>query len=737
MATFEQLKQQLSSGNWQERRDAIHALAQMTDQRDEVIPLLKELLRKDDDDDVIEACVEGLEQLGALDDEEVFNILRDRIDDDNALVRGTVVRYLTEFAPTHRKDIIPLLKERLRKDDDNNVIEACIEGLKQLGALDEEVTGILKMRLQRDGEFEVIEACIYGLVKMGVSINELAKLLSRNPKFWFWYWGWPWRSNIRAVFETVIRDRWWALPAEVRSSFEFSTEYWMHLHWQHCPECRWLFHKIFDHLQHGGRRQEIEWLLHRLAHHFGEPRWGFARHDFETLMGLQVRESAYYEEVNILRFRFLDAFATDRYGRPIREWIRKFQGDWDEILETEDRFDRLRDEVLELKRKLDEILREAERRREGRPLEPGERLPEDLQGQWNEISERLRRLEGDVEPGELDRARRTLEEATKRLLPQLREWGIRFRIIEVEGVLGEYNFYERKITLYPPMIELAAQDLGVAYDDLYTVVEMHETAHAVSHLGMDTEGRIWETPWQGTSELHELLAQLYTILLIRRLGNSRLEEVFLKLNKQQPERYLYWRMLENLPSEKTREFLVAKRNGKTYDPILSEAVEVVRQATPLIRTVLSETEADGYFTGLQTARKNLEKADTRWELAQALEALGTALEAHPFVLQILQRALPSGWPSEEDRKLLLADLLVEGAPVGRSHLRLTMDQVQNAMVVTLTQNQLIRRNTIVRQLQTLEEFLRQEAIASEKQPEKDLTQQQKQETTRKTGRTQP
>jgi len=438
--------------------------------------------------------------------------------------------------------------------------------------------------------------------------------------------------------------------------------------------------------------------------------------------------------VNLLRFRFLDAFATDPQGRPIRDWIRETQENWDELLETEDRYDRLRDEVSEIKRKLDEILREAERRREGRPLEPGERLPQDLQGQWDEISERLRRLEGDVEPGELDRARRTLEESTKRLLPQLRERGIRFRIIEVEGVLGEYNFYERKITLYPPMIELAVQDLAEAlrrspkeiYKDLYTVVEMHETAHAVSHLGMDTEGRIWEAPWQGTSELHELLAQLYTILLIRRLGNSRLEEVFLKLNERQPERYRYWRMLEGLPQEKVREFLVAKRNGKTYDVMatFSVALEVVHQKTSQICSKLLEAEADEYFQGLRSARENLENANTRWELVQALGTLGNALEAYPFVVQILQRALPSGWPNKEERKLLLADLLVEGAPVRSPYLRLTIDQIQNAMTAVLDQNRLIRRNTIVRQLQDIENLTQK------------LTQKQKRKAARKTRRTQ-
>jgi len=109
---------------------------------------------------------------------------------------------------------------------------------------------------------------------------------------------------------------------------------------------------------------------------------------------------------------------------------------------------------------------------------------------------------------------------------------------------------------------------------------------------------------------------------------------------------------------------------------------------------------------------------------QALGTLGNALEAYPFVVQILQRALPSGWPNKEERKLLLADLLVEGAPVRSPYLRLTIDQIQNAMTAVLDQNRLIRRNTIVRQLQDIENLTQK------------LTQKQKRKAARKTRRTQ-
>jgi hypothetical protein len=60
MPTFEELREKLQSDKWSERRDAVQALARMTDRRDEVVPLLKERLRLDDDDDVISACIDFL-----------------------------------------------------------------------------------------------------------------------------------------------------------------------------------------------------------------------------------------------------------------------------------------------------------------------------------------------------------------------------------------------------------------------------------------------------------------------------------------------------------------------------------------------------------------------------------------------------------------------------------------------------------------------------------------------------
>jgi hypothetical protein len=717
MATFDELKQKLeSSESYSGRREAVQALAQMANQRDRVVPLLKERLAVDDDHDIIEAIVEALEQMDALDDN-VFGVLKDRISDSNSLVRHEVIRGLVKFQRRAR-EVVSLLKERLKTDESTYVLEEAVDVLKKLHALNsDEVISLLRRRLETDENPYVIRDMIKGLHQAGMTVEQMSRILARNPHFPKWslhQWYDLWNSSVvRQVVEHTLRQRWWRLPIDFRRSFGppwFWGKPWHH----HCPECEMMWHHFVRLLERGGGRwQEAEWLIASMGRWWGSPRWHFARHDFEQLMSMRVEQNVIYEEQNVLRFRYLDAFATDRQGRPISEQALK---DWGELLSTETEYDRVRDEISDLKRQQEDIIREAERQREGRALEPGEPLPQNLQGRWNEIAERLRRLEGDVEPGELQRLRRPLEEATEKLLPQLRERGVRFKVVEIEGVLGEYNFYERKVTLYPPMIELAADELSTqlhrsrqeVYDDLYTITEMHETAHATTHLGIDSNGRLWEQPEQGASELHELLAQFYTIQLIRRMKENRLEQVFLKLNERQPERYRYWQVLKDVPLEMVRDFLTGKRAGWFRWDLLTlakKAAEIVGKAMPLLRTTMSQSgQFQAFVEGLRPILKRFEAASTRLELGEAAEAFIDHCEAQPFVHLLLQSALPRGLHSAVYRNLLLASTLVEGEPIKGSSLRLTVDQILAARTIALMQNDLVHRNTIVHHLRTVEEL---------------------------------
>jgi hypothetical protein len=680
MATFDELKQKLENSAWYERRDIVQKLARMENQRDRVVPLLKERLAVDDD--IIEEIVEALAQMDALDDD-VFTVLKDRISDSKPQVRLGVIRGLAKFQPRARDEVISLLRRRLEIDENPYVVRKMIIDLHQAG----------------------------------MTVEQMSRILARNPHFpkWSlreWYDLWHDSGIVRQVVEHTLRQRWWRMAADFRKGFDLPLFFVERCH--HCLRCEMMWHDFIRLLERGGgRRQEAEWLIASMGRWWGSPRWHFARHDFEQLMSLRVEQNVIYEEQNVLRFRYLDAFATDRQGRPISEQAPQ---DWGELLSTEAEFDRVRDEIADLKRQQEDIIREAERQREGRALEPGEPLPQNLQGRWNEIAERLRRLEGDVEPGELQRLRRLLEEATERLLPQLRERGVRFKVVEIEGVLGEYNFYERKVTLYPPMIELAADELSTqlhrsrqeVYDDLYTITEMHETAHATTHLGIDSNGRLWEQPEQGASELHELLAQFYTIQLIRQMKDDRLEQLFLKLNERQPERYRYWQVLKDVPLEMVRDFLTGKRAGWFRWDLLTlakQAAEIVGKAMPLLRTTMSQSgQFQAFVEGLKPILKRFEAASTRLELGEAAAAFLDHCEAQPFVRSLLQSALPRGLHSAVYRKLLLTSTLVEGEPIKGPSLRLTIDQILDARTAALMQNDLVRRNEIVHRLRTIAEL---------------------------------
>jgi hypothetical protein len=723
MATFDESKQELESSDSYSRLKAVRALAQMANQRDRVVPLLKERLAVDDDSDIIEAIVEALAQMNALDDN-VFGVLKDRISDSNSLVRHKVIRGLVKFQRRAR-EVVSLLKERLKTDESTYVLEEAVDVLKKLHALNsDEVISLLRRRLETDENPYVIRQMIIGLHQAGMTVEQMSRILARNPHFPKWShreWHDLWNSSVvRQVAEHTLRQRWWRLPADFRRSFGppwFLGEPWRH----HCPQCEIMWHDFIRLLERGGgRRQEAEWLIASMGRWWGSPRWHFARHDFEQLMSMRVEQNVIYEEQNVLRFRYMDAFATDRQGRPISEQAPQ---DWGELLSTEAEFDRVRAEIADLKRQQEDIIREAERQREGRALEPGEPLPQNLQGRWNEIAERLRRLEGDVEPGEFQRLSRPLEEATEKLLPHLRQRGVRFTFVEIEGVLGEYNFYERKVTLYPPMIELAADELSTqlhrsrqeVYDDLYTITEMHETAHAMAHLGIDSNNRLWEKPQQSTSELHETIAQFYTLKLIERMNDSKLKDVFLKLNEKQPARYTFWRYMEGIPLERVRVWLRLEREGHWEDDILAyarEIAEVVNRSQPLIEACMSDTQQRAFYKGLADIRQRMERAEKLTELCETADALITHCEAYPLVWNIVQSTvgrrltpLPKPMPGVTripqrwERGLLIAAALCkDGKRVRGPMLRLSIDEIEGSAVMSLTASQIDLRNEVIREL---------------------------------------
>lgn len=89
-----------------------------------------------------------------------------------------------------------------------------------------------------------------------------------------------------------------------------------------------------------------------------------------------------------------------------------------------------------------------------------------------------------------------------------------------EDVLGAYFFRKPEIQIYWVVIALMAGVFDVSIEALTVVVLAHELAHAYTHLGLDIDGRDWDTESFAAADkgIVEGLAQHYTrILCDRRL----------------------------------------------------------------------------------------------------------------------------------------------------------------------------------------------------------------------------
>ena len=145
----------------------------------------------------------------------------------------------------------------------------------------------------------------------------------------------------------------------------------------------------------------------------------------------------------------------------------------------------------------------------------------------------------------------------------------------IDNLLGAYIPSRRDVVLYANMVGHAASELGVDGDGLLTVVFIHETVHAFSHLGRDLSGRMWESldlpaadvPDARPSRPHEALAQFYTFKLLERLGDQRLLEAFRALEKGCDPVYRAWRQTEHYSLEEMRQVLVRYRSsGSEWPP---------------------------------------------------------------------------------------------------------------------------------------------------------------------------
>jgi len=406
------------------------------------------------------------------------------------------------------------------------------------------------------------------------------------------------------------------------------------------------------------------------------------------LTALRMDDIVMYEEINVLRFAALMELATTRDGtsieRVIDEATNNREGTARRLLEQEAEFDRIREEIAILRGQLRQLVEEELRLLGEVEGDEGGRSLQEVQAEIRRIGEDIEALDRQLD-GRGEGPLATLRRATERLLPVLRDRGVVFRRLVVEGVLGEYDFVEHKVTLYPPMIELAARDLQPTVssirsvkelvDALTTVVDIHETAHANLHLGKDSDGKQWMDPRKGSIALHEGLAQFYTLALIKRLGDRKLEEVFKALSEKQTEEYKLWSVLEPCSLEDVRQFVLAQRNEQHLTTIFDVAVEsmqVVAAERERLRQSMGEDTWQAFIEQLDYTVSLLEKAESLVELASACDKILIVCESFPIIKQLLDAVSRHHFPSEQGRRLLQMAAICQKSPDPNAYSRTTL-----------------------------------------------------------------
>jgi len=146
----------------------------------------------------------------------------------------------------------------------------------------------------------------------------------------------------------------------------------------------------------------------------------------------------------------------------------------------------------------------------------------------------------------------------------------------IDNLLGAYFPSKIQVVLYRRMLAHAAKELRLDEDALSTVVFIHETVHAFSHIGRNQDGIYWkafalplaDAPDATPSTSHEAIAQFYTFKLLEQLKDERLMNTFLTLEKSCSDVYRAWRATERYSLEQMREALMRyRRTAEQWPPV--------------------------------------------------------------------------------------------------------------------------------------------------------------------------
>jgi len=658
--------------------EAIRQIVEMVREKRAHLPVLLELLQNADNWKVRYRIAIALGELDIY-SEDVANALISRIRSDKALsVCYAAAKSLVKVSPRGVEEIIPLLN-----NDNEGTVGSVSEVVAEIGerrALPALVSAVRRFP----------KSCLHSLIRLageralhyvlaafrGTPLSLRADFINKLFDIFSWY------ENFSP---NILRHFWWHLSAIERQELEAKFYYrfgerfveWFSYFTRQLPP----HERVFLVLQ--GEPERL-----RQAIRLPSLRTFLNLTSIEDLTALRMDDIVMYEEINVLRFAALMELATTRDGtsieRVIDEATNNREGTARRLLEQEAEFDRIREEIAILRGRLRQLVEEELRLLGEVANEGGSRLLEEVQAEIRRIGEEIEAQNRDLEKqdgGLLP----TLQSETERLLPVLRERGVVFRRLVVEGVLGEYDFVERKVTLYPPMIELAARDLQPTVssirsveelvDALTTVVDIHETAHANLHLGKDSDGKQWMDPRKGSIALHEGLAQFYTLTLIKRLEDKKLEEAFRALSGKQPEEYKLWSILEPCSLEDVRQFVLAHRNGQhltTIFEVTTEAVKVVAAGREMLRQRMGEDAWQAFIEQLDHAVSLLEKAESLVELASACDKILIVCESFPIIKHLLEAVSRYHFPSEQERRLLQMAAICQKPPDPNAYSRTTL-----------------------------------------------------------------
>ena len=137
------------------------------------------------------------------------------------------------------------------------------------------------------------------------------------------------------------------------------------------------------------------------------------------------------------------------------------------------------------------------------------------------------------------------------------------------GLLGDYLPSRGRVILYNVAISQCASKLSLRARHVGSVTLIHETIHALMHLGRDLDGKMWpefslpvaSNPLFEPSWFHEALTQYFTYQHIRRLRDSSLLLAFETMSAKQAPPYRVWRRFQDLPIEDARAWFMSVRRG--------------------------------------------------------------------------------------------------------------------------------------------------------------------------------